>query len=179
MSKSTISILCIACLVVGAFTGVYWLAPALTQHHYTEKVIEREIPVIKEVIKTNTVTEIQYVSKETDPDTGEQEKTDVEAKIEQPTINVKLNGQLYQFGLLQGEEQNFDQGKISLQQSSQVDVHLSVEPQVIDKTKTGGIDLFVGKYSGVGLQFNRIGIDAGVSRHGDQDYRLRWKAVQW
>lgn len=89
MSRSTIASLCVTCLAVGAFTGIYWLAPALTQHHYTEKVIEREIPVIKEVIKTNTVTEIQYVSKETDPDTGEPEKIDVEVKIEQPTVNVK------------------------------------------------------------------------------------------
>lgn len=90
-----------------------------------------------------------------------------------------MNGQLYQFGLLQGEEQKFELGKINLQQSSQVDIHLEVKPQVIDKTKTGGIDLFVGKYSGITLQHKRIGIDAGVSRHGDQDYRLRWKAVQW
>ena len=179
MNKSTVAVLCIVCLAVGAAAGVYWLAPALTQHHYTEKVIEREVPVIKEVIKTNTVTQIQYVAKELDPDTGETEKIDVEAVIEQPAVNVKLNGQPYQFRLLQGEEQKFDQGKISLRQNSQVDIQLSVEPQIIDNTKTGGIDLFFGKYSGITLQHKRIGIDAGVDRHGDQDYRLRWKAVQW
>ena len=179
MSRSAIALICIVCLAAGAAAVVYWLAPALTQHHYSEKVIEREVPLVKEVVKTNTVTRIQYVAKEPDPDSGEIEETDVEAVIEQPAVNVKLNGQPYQFNLLQGEEQKFDQGKISLRQNSQVDIQLSVEPQIIDNTKTGGIDLFFGKYSGITLQHKRIGIDAGVDRHGDQDYRLRWKAVQW
>jgi hypothetical protein len=179
MKWQTVAILCLVYVAVGAAAGVYWLAPALTQHHYTEKVIEREIPVIKEVVKTNTVTEIQYVPKEANPTTGEPEKTDVEAEIKQPAVNVKLNGQPYQFGLLQGEKKKFELGKVSLRQSSQVDINLEVKPQIIDRTKTGGIDLFVGRYSGITIQHKRIGIDVGVDRHGDQDYRLRWKAIQW
>jgi hypothetical protein len=179
MSKQTVAILCIVCLAVGAAAGVYFIAPALTQHHYTEKVIEREIPVVQEVVKTVTETEVVYVPKEIDPATNETEETDVEAEIEQPTVSVKVNGQPYKFGLLQGESQKFEQGKVTLNQSSEIGINLEVKPQIIDNTKTGGIDLFVGKHSGIGLQFNRIGVDAGVDRHGDQDYRLRWKAVQW
>jgi hypothetical protein len=177
MRWQIVAILCVVCLVVGAAAGVYWLAPALTQHHYTERVIERPAE-IKEVVKTVTATEVVYVPKETDPATGQIEKTDVQAEIKQPTVNVKLNGKPYEFGLLQGEKQKFEQGKVSLLQSSEIGINLEVKPQIIDRTRTGGIDLFVGKYSGIGLQFKRVGVDIGTNGR-DQDYRLRWRAVEW
>ncbi|KYZ76655.1 hypothetical protein AXX12_09550 [Anaerosporomusa subterranea] len=107
------------------------------------------------------------------------EKTDVQTEIKQPTVNVKVNGQPYEFGLLQGETQKFEQGKVSLSQSSEIGINLEIKPQIIDRTKTGGIELFFGKYSGITIQHKQIGVDAGVDRHGDQDYRLRWKAIQW
>jgi hypothetical protein len=163
--------------------GIYVLAPIFNP--VKTKIVEQPAR-IEEKINTVTKTEVQYVPKEVvvykdaqGQTVTETEKTDVQAEIKQPTVSVKLNGQPYQFGLLQGETQEFDQGKISLRQNSQVDINLEVKPQIIDRTKTSGIDLFVGKYSGVTLQHKRIGIDVGVDRHGDQDYRLRWKAIQW
>jgi hypothetical protein len=177
MKWQLVAILCVVSLAVGVAAGVYWLAPALTQHHYTETIIERPA-AIKEVVKTVTQTEVVYVPKETDPATGQPEKTDVQAEIKQPTVNVKVNGQPYSFGLLQGETQKFERGKITLDQASEIGIKLEVKPQIIDRTKTGGIDLFVGRYSGVGVQFNRIGLDIGTNGR-DQDYRLRWRAVEW
>lgn len=182
----TVAILCIVCLAVGAGLGVWLLAPALTQHHYSEKIIEKQVPVIQEVVKTQTVTEVQYVPKETvivkNPDgttTEEKEKTDVDLQTNQPAVNVRVNGQPYQFSLLQGESQKFEQGKVSLTQNSQIGIDLAIKPHVIDNTKTGGIDIFVGKYSGVTIQHKRIGIDLGADRHGATDFRVRWKAIQW
>jgi hypothetical protein len=175
-NKGTI-LLCIVCLIVGGFIGRAFFPKTITDTRVIEKPAE-----IKEVVKTKTDTVIQYVPKEVyirEDGTKEAEKTDVQADIKQPIIAVKVNGQPYEFGLLQGETQKFEQGKVTLNQSSEIGINLEVKPQIIDRTKTGGIDLFVGKYSGIGLQFNRIGVDIGVDRHGDQDYRFRWKAVQW
>lgn len=60
MSKQFVAILCGICFVAGAAAGVYWLAPALTQHHYTEKIIERtnevKVPVVVEGKETHTVS---------------------------------------------------------------------------------------------------------------------------
>lgn len=106
------------------------------------------------------------------------EKIDVEVCVEKPTINVKLNGQPYSFALLAGETQKFEQGKISLQQESTIGIELAVKPQVIDQTKSGGIDVFVGRYSGIGIYHRRIGLDIGTDGH-NQDYRLRWRAAEW
>ena len=176
-----VAILCVVCLAAGAAAGVYWLAPALIQHHYSERIIEKQIPVVQEVVKTNTVTEIQYVPKEVivqaDGSTAK-EKTDVEASVAQPSVDVRVNGQPYKFGLLQNETQKFEQGKVSLQQNSQIAVELQIQPHVIDNTKTGGIDVFFGRYSGVTIQHKRIGMDIGTNGR-DTDFRFRWKAIQW
>jgi hypothetical protein len=91
---------------------------------------------------------------------------------------VKLNGQPYSFALLAGETQKFDQGKISLRQESMIGIDLAIKPQIIDQTKSGGIDIFVGRYSGIGIYHQRIGLDLGTDGH-NQEYRLRWRAVEW
>jgi len=160
--------------------GVYVLAPIFHPAKVETKIVE--LPArVEEKIRTVTQTEIQYVPKEVyiqSDGTKTVEKTDVQAEIKQPTVNVKVNGKPYEFSLLQGESQKFEQGKVSLAQSSEIGISLEVKPQIIDRTKTGGAYLFVGKYSGIGLQFNRVGIDIGTNGR-DQDYRLRWRAVEW
>jgi hypothetical protein len=93
MSKSTVAFLCVVCLVVGAAAGVYFIAPALTQHHYTERVVEKpievKVPVVVEGQSTHTVS---YVDRPilinaangqpiTDPQTGQpiQDQADIVA----------------------------------------------------------------------------------------------------
>lgn len=176
-NKGTL-LMCLLCFVVGAVVGVYVLAPIF--HPAETKIVEKPAE-IKEVVKTKTDTVIQYVPKEVyiqADGTKVSEQTDVQAEIKQPTVNVKVNGQPYQFSLLQGEMQKFDQGKVTLNQSSEIGISLDVKPQVIDRTKTGGIDVFVGKYSGIGLKLNRIGIDYGINGN-EKDIRLRYRAVEW
>jgi hypothetical protein len=175
-------LLCLLCFAVGAVAGIYVLAPIFNP--VKTKIVEQPAR-IEEKIKTVTKTEVQYVPKEVvvykdaqGQTVTETEKTDVQAEIKQPTVRVKLNGQPYEFGLLQGETQKFEQGKVTLNQSSEIGINLEVKPQIIDRTKTGGIDLFVGKFSGIGLQFNRIGVDIGTNGR-ETDYRLRYRAVAW
>jgi hypothetical protein len=93
MSEQTIAILCVVCLAVGAVGGVYWLAPALTQHHYTERVIEKpievKVPVVIEGQSTHTVSyvdrpiliDVKTGQPVTDPQTGQpmQDQADIVA----------------------------------------------------------------------------------------------------
>lgn len=179
--------------ILGMLTGVfggYFFGPLQVERHFTERIIEREVPVVQETVKHTNSTEIVYVPKaetieeKLDPATGKttiivkKETTDVDVQVDKPTVNVKLNGKPYSFSLLTGETQKFEQGKISLLQESTIGIEFAVKPQVIDRTKTGGIDLFVGRYSGVGFQFNRIGLDIGTNGN-EQDFRLRWRAIEW
>jgi hypothetical protein len=120
----------------GLYTGASYFP------RYVEKIIEKPAE-IKETVRHETETVIRYVPKEIivykDPVTKEaatrKENTDVEASIGQPSVNVKVNGQPYSFNLLQGEKQKFEDGKLVLNQSSNVGIELSVKPQVIDQTK--------------------------------------------
>ncbi|KYZ76676.1 hypothetical protein AXX12_09665 [Anaerosporomusa subterranea] len=170
--------------------GVVLFAPVRVQNHFSERIIEREVPAVQETIKQTSQTEIAYVPKaiisaeQVNPTTEEskmvvsKEKTDVEVRVEKPAVSVKVNGQPYSFALLAGEIQKFDRGKISLQQDSKIGIELAVKPQIIDRTKSGGLDIFVGRYSGIGVYHRRIGLDIGTDGR-NQDYRLRWRAMEW
>lgn len=175
--------------VLGVGIGLY-IGLSLTQHHYTERFIEKQAPVIQEAFKHAANTEIAYIPKavihdiERDPLTGKdkvlekREAADVDVKLEKPRVQVKVNGKPYEFTLLQGEKQKFEYGKVSLQQESSIGVELAIKPQVIDNTKTGGIDIFVGRYAGLGIRHKRVGIDIGTNGR-EADVRLRWQAIQW
>lgn len=180
-------------LILGLATGIscsYFLGPLRTEHHFTERVVEREIPVIQEVVNHTNQTEVVYEPKslinqeQIDPVTGKsatithKETTDVDVRIGKPTVNVKLNNQPYSFFILQDEAQRFEQGKISLSQQSSIDIELAVKPQVVDRTKNGSIDVFVGRYSGIGIQYKRFGLDIGTDG-SNNDVRLRWRAIEW
>ena len=170
--------------------GVFLFVPVRDQDHFSERIIEREVPVVQETVKQTNQTEIVYVPKaiisaeQANQTTGKlemvvsKEKTDVEVRMEKPAVSVKVNGQPYSFALLAGETQKFDQGKISLQQDSTIGIELAVKPQLIDRTKSGGLDIFIGRYSGIGVYHRRIGLDIGTDGR-NQDYRLRWRAVEW
>jgi hypothetical protein len=83
--------------------------------------------------------------------------------------------------LLQNETQKFEDGKLVLTQTSDIGIELIVKPQIIDHTKHGGIDLIGGKYSGVGIRYKRIGVDATVNTKDRNDTMLqgRWNLAQW
>lgn len=128
-------------LVVGAvcfFFGIgvgnvvtYFCFPRIIEQR-----VEVEKPVVRETVRTNTLTEIQYVEKEIDPFTGKREDTDVETNIKQPSIGVKVNGKPYEFGLLQGETQKFENGKIVMNQESTIKFEVEV-PTIHQKWRVG------------------------------------------
>ena len=121
-----------------------------------EKRVEIEKPIISETITTETITEIQYVTKDRDPFTGQKENTDVEANIGRPTIGVKVNGKPYEFGLLQGESQKFGEGKIVMNQESKIQVEVEV-PTIVQKWRVGAyVDWTAGEgHPNVGARLNR------------------------
>ncbi|EGO63483.1 hypothetical protein [Acetonema longum] len=105
-------------VAVGA-VGMYFGRPA-------ELRVER-VPVVTEKLVTVTNTEVRYVPKSGPGD------ADVEAKIDQPGVSVRVNDKPYQFSLLQDETQKFEQGKVSLQQTSDINLRIEIQPE--DKTK--------------------------------------------
>lgn len=129
--------------LAGVFIGFWGEAKLFPTVH--KEITEKQVPVVTEKVVTKTDTQIQYVPKETvkyiDKKTGQEvsgrEATDVQADILPTKVNVKVNGNPYQFGLLQNEQQKFDAGKVLLTQTSQVD--FNVKLPTVDKTKYNAI----------------------------------------
>ena len=148
-------------LVVGTicfFFGI-GVGSAVTYFYFPrviEQRVEVEKPVVRETIRTNTLTEIQYVEKEVDPITGRREATDVETNIKQPSIGVKVNGKPYEFGLLQGETQKFENGKIVMNQESTIKFEVEV-PTIHQKWRVGAYADWTtgGDRPNVGARLNR------------------------
>lgn len=152
--KYTLKTIVIACLITfsaGCFIGVY-----ITKVHFPTLNTEVK-PVVTEKVKTVTETQIAYVPKETvkyiDKVTGKEttakEETDVQLNADKPKVGVMVNGKPYKFDLLQGETQKFEDGKITMQQTSSID--MNVEIPTIDITRksvlTGGVMIYGGKVS--------------------------------
>lgn len=72
----------------------------------------------------NTKTTVGYVKKEFI--NGIKEDTDVEANIEQPKVTVKVNGKKQQFDLKQTETKKFEDGKVVVDQKSEVTFDVKV-----------------------------------------------------
>lgn len=133
--------------LAGAFIGVRYFAPALTQHHYTQDIIKEQPTIVRGETKTETKTQIAYVPKETiiekyiDLNTGKEiakeslEKTDLQADIGKHDFNIKLNGKDIQFAQADDEKFMFDKNKIALNQTSTITFDATVSPTVIDETK--------------------------------------------
>lgn len=100
---------------------------------------------------TKTETEIVYVPKETvkyytiDGTTGNTieterlEKTDIDANIGKPSVNVKVNDREVEIKKDDNEKYVFEKNKLKLTQTSNVDFNIHVDPIEIDKTKHWGI----------------------------------------
>lgn len=179
-NKGTV-FLCLICLVVGLIGGVF---VGKTFYSKTEKQIVEKPVKITETIKVKGDTTVEYREKEVvkyikeDGSVGEKkESTDVQADIGQPKVSVKVNNQPYQFSLSQGETQKFQDGKVVLSQNSEISLNLEVKPQVIDRTKSGGLWLGAGSRGvNVGIEESRILAQKWI---GKKDWNASWQAVQW
>jgi hypothetical protein len=90
----------------------------------TIKIQNAPIPTSRIITQTNTI--IKYIPKQTEPQTGQKEKTDIEINSEKPTINVLVNNKPFQFDLLTGEQYKFKDGKIEFNQSTSLDLNLTL-----------------------------------------------------
>ena len=154
MKNRTWILVIAVCFLLGAGVGSY-----ITYQHFPrtiEKRVDIEKPVVKEVVKVETETQIQYVARAIDPVTGQKENTDLEANINQPKIGAKVNGKDHEFDLLQGETQKFENGKILMNQESTIKFDVEV-PTVHQKWRVGAYSEWViGDNSpDVGLRVNR------------------------
>lgn len=114
-------------------------------------------------VKTETKTEIVYVPKETikyysiDKNTGETieeqytEKTDIEANIGKPSINVKLNDKDIEIDKAEDEQYVFEKNKLKLTQSSKVDFDIHVDPIEVDNTKHWGVGVGHNNKNGISV----------------------------
>lgn len=167
----------LALVAVALISGAVGVWGALKFHkpepQVIEKVTVREVP--KETIRYVTRTQVQYVPKEVDKVTGKVESTDVEARLMPPKVTVKLNDKIHEFDLLNGETQKFQDGKLVLEQASDLNINIKApEPspkryQLALGYGTNGIAVGVqgrlGKNSDVGWWIHGDGeaVSAGLS----------------
>ena len=125
-----------------------YLAPALTQHHYTNTV--EKPTIVQGTVQTETKTQIAYVPKETvitkyvdasgKEVTGTTlENTDLDASIAKADFNVRLNGKDVQFTRADDEKYLFEKNKVALNQTSKITFDATVSPTVIDNTRRWAI----------------------------------------
>jgi hypothetical protein len=137
----------------GAFVGVKYFAPALTQHHYTNTV--EKPTIVQGEVKTVTDTQIAYVPKETIitkyiDSTGKEvtkeelEKTDLQTVIGKPSINIKLNGKEVIFNKADDEKYALEKNKIALNQTSDITFDATITPPTVDNTKRWGVGIGYG-----------------------------------
>lgn len=91
-------------------------------------------------LETKTETKIVYVPKNVDG-SGVKEKTDVEANVGKPSVNVKINGHKAEIKKSDDERFVFDKNKIVLNQDSTITLEAKIDPVIIDKTKHWGIGI--------------------------------------
>lgn len=159
--------------LLGAFVGVRYFAPALTQHHYTQDIIKEQPTIVRGETKTETKTQIAYVPKETiiekyiDAGSGKEiskaglEQTDLQADIGKHDFSVRLNGKDIQFMQADDEKFMFDKNKIALNQTSSITFDATVAPTVIDETKWLS--------AGIGYGTNGIAYTIDIPIHKEQN----------
>ena len=131
-----------------AFTDGDWLAKL---HDLQAKLLhaENKPPIIKEVVRTQTNTEVAYIPKETiryiDPRTGReisaQELESLNVNIKQPEFYFTVNGHAAKFTKEQDERWVFDKNKGLLSQTSTASIDIKVP--TVDKTKRFGVGAIV------------------------------------
>jgi hypothetical protein len=135
----TLIIAILAAFVAGCIVGSY-----ITKNYFptlnTEVKTVQADPIVTEKVKVVTDTQIAYVPKETiiykdaaGNTVTEKEATDVKLDADKTKVGVKVNGKDYKFDLLQGENQKFENGKVTMTQSSTVDMDIKIP--TIDLTR--------------------------------------------
>lgn len=116
--------LCIIIFVSGLIAGIN-----LKDNSKNGNISPTPTPIIIRVeTKTNTI--IKYVSKEVDPKTGQQEKTDLEVNTKQQEMNVKVNDQEFTIKPTVDENYLLENGKIVIDQLSSYQLNLTLpEPK--------------------------------------------------
>lgn len=152
-STKTVVYVALALFLVGASFGAWgyhsWTSSDwMTKLHNMELKLAAEKskpPVIKEVVRTQTNTEVAYVPKETviyrDSKTG-RELTDKE--IESMNLNIRpsdfyftVNGKPQKFSKTDDERWVFDKNKLAVSQTSTASIDIKVP--TIDKTRKWGL----------------------------------------
>lgn len=130
---------------------------------HRETIVEQpKTPVQTKIATLNstqqTKTTLAYVPKEKElvyrdnVPTYVTEDTDVEANIEQPHVTVKVNGKKQQFNLQQNETQKFEDGKVVMNQTSEVTFDIKV-PERHELDVYGQEEFRAGKFH------SQVGID--------------------
>lgn len=100
-------------------------------------------PQVVTEYKDRVVTEVVYVQKEQD------EKTDVDIKINKPELYVKVNDKDFTIHKADDERYIFDKNKLSFTQASRSDINIDVP--VVDKTRRYTLGVGISKDGMVGL----------------------------
>ena len=135
----TLIIAILAAFIVGCIVGSY-----ITKNYFptlnTEVKTVQADPIVTEKVKVVTDTQIAYVPKETiiykdanGNTVTAKEHTDVQLDADKTKVGIKVNGKDYKFNLLQGENQKFENGKVTMTQSSTVDMDIKIP--TIDLTR--------------------------------------------
>lgn len=145
------AVICIIALIIGFLFG---------SNRKTEKIPDPTQPTTPEIkTETKTETQIVYVPKQTvvyvDSNTGKeitaQEKTDIQANIGKPSVNVKINGNDAEIKKSDDERFVFDKNKLILNQASTINIATKIDPVVINKTKHWGIGVGYGSHDAAGI----------------------------
>lgn len=161
--------------ILGIIIGVFaeynlQTSPLKTELSALKSQSKQDLPPVVVQGETKTQTQVVYVPKETikyvDTKTGQEvttkESTDVQADIKQPSVNVKVNGKDYKFDLLQGETQKFENGKVVMNQTSDIGMNISIP--TVDRTKNGAIGI------GYGTNGPAVKLDIkNIWLYGDKD----------
>jgi len=107
----------------------------------------KEIKLPAEV-KTETQTEIRYVEKATDSETGLPEKTDLEANVGKQELTVKVNGREQVIHKANTEKYVLDKNKIILDQQSKASLEIKVP--VVDNTRKWSAGIGYGNHGWAG-----------------------------
>jgi len=173
LDNKKVAILCAICLIVGAVVG-----GLVTYKCFPRTVVEYKadtVSTVQEKVVLDTNTEVKYVPKEIDPDTGEKEKTDVEANINQPTVNVKVNGMAHDFKLEQKENQKFENGKVVLDQNTTLKLDVKTNDPKLVK-----VDAFCGEGYGLSINYKKLTVDIDLTdiKHPKAD-RIKYRLMEF
>ena len=127
--------LCVTSFGLGFLIGIL----AMTQD-VVKDVEKPQLNTISSVVESKTKTEIAYVRKETK--NGKREKADIIADIGKQDIVIKVNGEEQTFAKADDERFVFDKNKLTLDQTSNVTLDVTVP--TVDKTKRWAVGVGYG-----------------------------------